>query len=234
MPIVSGLRFAFYDPTREGASFMDLFGYFVNRPDVILRLLLQHLQLTGIAVSLAILVGVPLGIAITRIKSLSDPVLGIASIFQTIPSIALFGVLIPFMGIGIKPAIVVLFLYALLPIIKNTYTGIKGVSPFMIDAGLGMGMTSIQVLRMVELPQSLPVIMAGVRIATVINIGTTTIAAYIGAGGLGQLIFTGIQLVRNDMIIAGAVPAALLALTADRLLGYVEYRLTPVGLRPKK
>jgi osmoprotectant transport system permease protein len=104
----------------------------------------------------------------------------------------------------------------------------------MIDAGLGMGMTSIQVLRMVELPQSLPVIMAGVRIATVINIGTTTIAAYIGAGGLGQLIFTGIQLVRNDMIIAGAVPAALLALTADRLLGYVEYRLTPIGLRPKK
>ena len=213
---------------------MNLFSYFINRPDVILRLLLQHLQLTGIAVSLAILVGVPLGIAITRVKVLSDPILGIASIFQTIPSIALFGVLIPFMGIGIKPAIVVLFLYALLPIIKNTYTGIKGVSPFMIDAGLGMGMTSIQVLRMVELPQSLPVIMAGVRIATVINIGTTTIAAYIGAGGLGQLIFTGIQLVRNDMIIAGAVPAALLALTADRLLGYVEYRLTPVGLRPKK
>jgi len=213
---------------------MNLFSYFIDRPDVILRLLLQHLQLTGIAVSLAILVGVPLGIAITRVKVLSDPILGIASIFQTIPSIALFGVLIPFMGIGIKPAIVVLFLYALLPIIKNTYTGIKGVSPFMIDAGLGMGMTSIQVLRMVELPQSLPVIMAGVRIATVINIGTTTIAAYIGAGGLGQLIFTGIQLVRNDMIIAGAVPAALLALTADRLLGYVEYRLTPVGLRPKK
>jgi osmoprotectant transport system permease protein len=213
---------------------MNLFSYFIDRPEVILRLLLQHLQLTGIAVSLAILVGVPLGIAITRIKVLSDPILGIASILQTIPSIALFGVLIPFMGIGIKPAIVVLFLYALLPIIKNTYTGIKGVSPFMIDAGLGMGMTSIQVLRMVELPQSLPVIMAGVRIATVINIGTTTIAAYIGAGGLGQLIFTGIQLVRNDMIIAGAVPAALLALTADRLLGYVEYRLTPVGLRPKK
>ena len=213
---------------------MNLFSYFIDRPDVILRLLLQHLQLTGIAVSLAILVGVPLGIAITRVKVLSDPILGIASIFQTIPSIALFGVLIPFMGIGIKPAIVVLFLYALLPIIQNTYTGIKGVSPFMIDAGLGMGMTSIQVLRMVELPQSLPVIMAGVRIATVINIGTTTIAAYIGAGGLGQLIFTGIQLVRNDMIIAGAVPAALLALTADRLLGYVEYRLTPVGLRPKK
>jgi osmoprotectant transport system permease protein len=213
---------------------MNLFSYFIDRPDVILRLLLQHLQLTGIAVSLAILVGVPLGIAITRVKVLSDPILGIASIFQTIPSIALFGVLIPFMGIGIKPAIVVLFLYALLPIIKNTYTGIKGVSPFMIDAGLGMGMTSIQVLRMVELPQSLPVIMAGVRIATVINIGTTTIAAYIGAGGLGQLIFTGIQLVRNDMIIAGAVPAALLALTADRLLGYVEYRLTPIGLRPKK
>jgi osmoprotectant transport system permease protein len=213
---------------------MELISYFIDRPDMVIRLLLEHLQLTGIAVSLAIAIGVPSGIAITRYKRLADPVLGIASVFQTIPSIAFFGVLIPFMGIGKKPAVVVLFLYALLPIVKNTYTGIKGVSPFMIDAGRGMGMTNMQILRMVELPQALSVIMAGVRIATVINIGTTTIAAYIGAGGLGQLIFTGIQMVRNDMIIAGAVPAALLALTADRVLGYVEYKLTPKGLRKKK
>lgn len=213
---------------------MELISYFIDRPDMVIRLLLEHLQLTGIAVSLAVVIGVPSGIAITRYKRLADPVLGIASVFQTIPSIAFFGVLIPFMGIGKKPAVVVLFLYALLPIVKNTYTGIKGVSPFMIDAGRGMGMTNMQILRMVELPQALSVIMAGVRIATVINIGTTTIAAYIGAGGLGQLIFTGIQMVRNDMIIAGAVPAALLALTADRVLGYVEYKLTPKGLRKKK
>jgi osmoprotectant transport system permease protein len=213
---------------------MQLFSYFVNRPDMVLGLLLEHLQLTGIAVSLAILIGVPTGIAITRYNKLANPILGITSIFQTIPSIALFGVLIPFLGIGRKPAIVVLFLYALLPIIKNTYTGIKGVSAFMIDAGRGMGMTNMQILRMVELPQALSVIMAGVRISTVINIGTTTIAAYIGAGGLGQLIFTGIQLVRNEMIIAGAVPAALLALLADYLLGKVEHRLTPKGLRGKK
>jgi osmoprotectant transport system permease protein len=213
---------------------MQLFSYFVNRPDMILGLLLEHLQLTGIAVSLAILIGVPTGIAITRYNKLANPILGITSIFQTIPSIALFGVLIPFLGIGRKPAIVVLFLYALLPIIKNTYTGIKGVSTFMIDAGRGMGMTNMQILRMVELPQALSVIMAGVRISTVINIGTTTIAAYIGAGGLGQLIFTGIQLVRNEMIIAGAVPAAMLALLADYLLGKVEQRLTPKGLRGKK
>jgi osmoprotectant transport system permease protein len=212
---------------------MKLFSYFVERPDVIFSLLLEHLQLTGTAVSLAIILGVPLGIAITRYRRFANPTMGIASIFQTIPSIAFFGILIPFMGIGRKPAVLVLFLYALLPIIKNTYTGIRGVSPFMIDAGRGMGMTNMQILRMVELPQALSVIMAGVRVATVINIGTTTIAAYIGAGGLGQLIFTGIQMVRNEMIIAGAVPAALLALLADRVLGYIEYRLTPKGLRKK-
>lgn len=124
-----------------------------------------------------------------------------------------------------------LFLYALLPIVKNTYTGIKEVSPFLKDAGKGMGMTNMQILTMVELPQSLPVIMAGVRIATVINIGTTTIAAYIGAGGLGQLIFTGIQLYRNEMILAGAIPAALLAILIDRLFGCIEYKMTSKGLK---
>lgn len=213
---------------------MQYFSFFVKRPDQVIRLLLEHLQLTSIAVTLAILIGVPVGILITRYSRFANPIIGIASIFQTIPSLALFGVLIPFLGIGKPTAIVVLYLYALLPIIKNTYTGIKGVSPFMIDAGRGMGMTNMQILRMVELPQALSVIMAGVRISAVINIGITTIAAYIGAGGLGELIFTGIQLVRNDMIVAGAVPAALLALLVDQAFGRIELLLTPKGLRQKK
>ncbi|HHV38517.1 MAG TPA: ABC transporter permease [Tepidimicrobium sp.] len=210
---------------------MTLLNFFKENPDTVLRLILEHLQLTGTAILVAIALGVPIGIAITRYKPLAEPILAIANVFQTIPSIAFFGILIPILGIGKKTATLVLFLYALLPIVKNTYTGIKDVSPFMIDAGRGMGMTNMQILRMVELPQSLSVIMAGVRIATVINIGTTTIAAYIGAGGLGELIFTGIQMYRNEMILAGAIPAALLAIIADRILGYVEYRLTPRGIR---
>ena len=212
---------------------MTIFGYFINNPDTIFRLILEHLQLTGTAILTSIIIGVPLGIAITRNKRLADIMLAVTSIFQTVPSIASFGLLRPILGIGKRTAILVLFLYALLPIVKNTYTGIKEVSPFMIDAGRGMGMTNMQILRMVELPQSLSVIMAGVRIATVINIGTTTIAAYIGAGGLGELIFTGIQMYRNEMILAGAIPAAVLAILADQVLGYVEYRLTPKGLHKK-
>lgn len=213
---------------------MDVLNYFINNIDTILKLMLEHLRLTGTAIISAIALGVPIGIVITRYKRLADPILTIAGLFQTIPSIAFFGILIPLLGIGKRTAILVLFLYALLPIIKNTYTGIKEVSPFMIDAGRGMGMTNFQILRMVELPQSLSVIMAGVRIATVINIGTTTIAAYIGAGGLGELIFKGIQMFRNEMIVAGAVPTALLALLADQILGFVEYKLTPKGLRKKR
>lgn len=209
---------------------MKLIDYFIKNYDDVLRLALEHLQLTGTAILASIIIGVPVGIFITRHKKLAEPIISVANILQTIPSIAFFGILIPVIGIGKKTAILVLFLYALLPIIKNTYTGIKEVSPFMIDAGRGMGMTNSQILRMVELPQSLSVIMAGVRIATVINIGTTTIAAYIGGGGLGELIFTGIQLYRNEMILAGAVPAALLAIAADKILGYVEMRLAPRGI----
>lgn len=166
---------------------MQLLDYVQNNMNNIIRLTIEHLQITGISIITAIVIGVPLGIIVTRYKRLADPILASANIFQTIPSIAFFGILIPFMGIGKETAILVLFLYALLPIIKNTYTGINEVSPSLIDAGRGMGMTNFQILRMVELPQSLAVIMAGVRIATVINIGSATIAAYIGAGGLGEL-----------------------------------------------
>jgi len=213
---------------------LTLFNFFLKNPDTVFRLTLEHLQLTGSAILTAIIIGVPLGIVLTRNRRLANVMLSITNVFQTIPSIAFFGLLIPFLGIGKRTAILVLFLYALLPIVKNTYTGIKEVSPFMIDAGRGMGMTNMQILRMVELPQSLSVIMAGVRIATVMNIGTTTIAAYIGAGGLGELIFSGIQMYRNEMILAGALPAALLAILADQLLGYVEHKLTPRGLHKKR
>ncbi len=210
---------------------MQLLDYVQNNMNNIIRLTIEHLQITGISIITAIVIGVPLGIIVTRYKRLADPILATANIFQTIPSIAFFGILIPFMGIGKETAILVLFLYALLPIIKNTYTGINEVSPSLIDAGRGMGMTNFQILRIVELPQSLAVIMAGVRIATVINIGSATIAAYIGAGGLGELIFKGIQMYRNDMILVGAILAALLAVVADKLLGYVEHKLTPRGMK---
>ena len=206
---------------------MNLFEFLQNNTDKLLSLTLEHLQMTGIAITIAILIGVPLGILITRFDRLADPVLAVANVFQTIPSIAFFGILIPILGIGKQTAILVLFLYALLPIIKNTYTGIEGVSASMVDAARGMGMTDMQILRMIELPQALSVIMAGIRVSTVINIGTTTIAAYIGGGGLGEFIFKGIQLYRNEMILAGAIPAALLAILADKLLELLEVRLAP-------
>jgi osmoprotectant transport system permease protein len=195
------------------------------------KLGLQHLQITAMSISFAVLIGVPIGILITRKKSIADLILGFANVFQTLPSLALFGLIIPILGIGYKPSVFVLFLYALLPIIKNTYLGITGVDPAVIDAGKGMGMTDFQILRMVEVPLSLPVIMGGIRISTVINIGTATLAALIGAGGLGDLIFKGISLNNSNMILAGAIPTALLALTVDALLGRLEQKLVPRGLR---
>ncbi len=200
----------------------------------ILRLISQHIQITGMAVLLAIFVGIPLGIFITRYQKSSNLVLGIANVFQTIPSLALFGLVIPFLGIGLKPTVFVLFLYALLPIIKNTYIGISNVEASTIEAGKGMGMTGLQILTMVEVPLALPVIMGGIRISTVINIGTATIAALIGAGGLGDYIFKGISMNNNNYILAGAIPTALLALLADAILGYVEKMLQPKGRRHLK
>lgn len=210
---------------------MTFWEFFLERyPDVITQTI-RHLQLTSISVVIAIIIGVPLGIFITKNKYAAKYVLGVANIFQTLPSLALFGLLLPLFGIGIKLAASVLLLYALLPIIKNTYTGINGVDEAVIEAGKGMGMTSGQLLRMVQIPLALPIIMAGIRISTVINIGTATIAALIGAGGLGSFIFRGISMNNNNLILLGAVPAALLALFVDWLLGIVEYQITPKGIR---
>ncbi|MEA3423317.1 MAG: ABC transporter permease [Bacillota bacterium] len=195
------------------------------------ELTIEHLQIIAVSISFAVMIGVPTGIIITRKRKIANLILGFANVFQTLPSLALFGLIIPILGIGYKPSVFVLFLYALLPIIKNTYLGITGVDPAVIDAGKGMGMTSYQILRMVEIPLSLPVIMGGIRISTVINIGTATLAALIGAGGLGDMIFKGISLNNSSMILAGAIPTALLALSVDALLGRVEKRLVPKGLR---
>jgi osmoprotectant transport system permease protein len=188
----------------------------------LLEQVLEHIGLTLVSLLLAALIAIPAGIFISRKQQLSGSVLGLAGILQTIPSIALLGFLIPFMGIGIQPAIFALFLYALLPILRNTYTGIQGVAPEVREAGRGIGLTPGQLLRKVELPLALPVIFAGLRTATVINVGVATLAAYIGAGGLGEFIFGGIALNNGNMIMAGALPAALLAISFDQLLAVFQ------------
>lgn len=197
----------------------------------------EHLILVAIAMIVAISIGIPLGIFITRQPKLAPPILGLANAIQTIPSLAIFGFLIsvPFLGgIGKNPAIVALTLYALLPIIRNTYIGINGIDPAIKEAGIGMGMTDRELLFQVEIPLALAVILAGVRVATVISVGIATIAAAIGGGGLGIFIFRGISTVNNELILAGAIPAALIALGADVGLGFLEKTLNkPTGNKPK-
>ncbi|MEH2049264.1 ABC transporter permease [Nostoc sp.] len=202
--------------------------FLVKYAPEILQHTLEHLFLVGIAIGIAILIGIPLGILITRKTYLRQPILGIANILQTIPSLALFGLLIPVPiigGIGAVPAIVALTVYSLLPIIRNTYTGITSVDPAIREAGRGMGMTDRQLLLQVEIPLAMGIILAGVRVATVIAIGIATIAAAIGAGGLGVFIFRGISVVNDQLILAGAVPAAVIALLADFVIGWLENKL---------
>lgn len=200
-----------------------LWSFMLQQSDKLLEQTLAHIGLTFISLFLSILIGIPAGIWISKQKQWSGPVLAIAGILQTIPSIALLGFMIPLLGIGAKPAIVALMLYAFLPIIRNTYTGISGVNDAVTDAAKGMGMTSSQILFKVELPLAMPVILAGIRTATVINVGVATLAAYIAAGGLGEFIFGGIALNNTNMILAGAIPAALLAIIFDFLLARLQH-----------
>jgi osmoprotectant transport system permease protein len=199
-----------------------LWQFMQQQSDKLLQQTLQHIGLTFISLVIALLIGLPLGIYIARHKRAAGPVLGFAGVMQTIPSIALLGFMIPLLGIGPLPAIAALFLYALLPIIRNTYTGIEGVDPLVKEAAVAMGMTRMQILLKVELALAFPVIMAGIRTATVINVGVGTLAAYIAAGGLGEFIFGGIALNNTNMILAGAIPAALLAILLDFLLSLVQ------------
>ncbi|HZL29393.1 MAG TPA: ABC transporter permease [Acidobacteriaceae bacterium] len=194
----------------------------------IARLTFEHLWLTGFAMLFAAGIGIPLGILLTRKERLARPVLAVANILQTIPSLALFGLLLPVPWLGERAArlaIVALIAYALLPILRNTYAGIRSVDPALIDVSNALGMNSMQRLYKVELPIAASVILAGLRTATVTCVGVATIAAAIGAGGLGELIFRGVASVDNGLVLAGAVPAALLALAADGALGLAEKRL---------
>jgi osmoprotectant transport system permease protein len=199
-----------------------LWQFIVEQQDKLLIQIVQHLGLTFVSLLLAIIVGVPLGILIARRRIFANPVLGTAGILQTVPSIALLGFMIPAFGIGATPAIVALFIYALLPIIRNTYTGITGVDPAVIEAANAMGMNRKQLLFKVELPLAMPVIIAGIRTAAVINVGVATLASFVAAGGLGEFIFGGISLNNTNMILAGAIPAALLAIILDQLIAVLQ------------
>jgi osmoprotectant transport system permease protein len=193
------------------------------------RLTFEHLWLTLFAMGLAAGVGLPVGILLTRKPRLAKPVIGLANVIQTIPSLALFGLLLPVPWLGenaARLAILALTGYALLPILRNTYAGIESVDPALIDISNAIGMSNVQRLLKVELPLSASVILAGLRTATVTCVGVATIAAAIGAGGLGELIFRGVASVDNGLVLAGAIPAALLALAADTGLGWVEKKLT--------
>ncbi|AIQ26115.1 MULTISPECIES: ABC transporter permease [unclassified Paenibacillus] len=201
------------------------------RRDDLIHSMGVHMQLVLLSMLFAIIVGIALGIMITRVKPLKGITLGAAGILQTIPSLAMLGFMIPLFGIGMKTAVVALFLYSLLPIIRNTYTGITDVDPSIVEAARGMGMKSWQILFRVQLPLALSVIMAGIRTAAVINVGTATLAAFIGAGGLGEFIFLGIQRNIEALTLLGAIPAAILALVLDYLLGLLERLTTPKGLK---
>jgi osmoprotectant transport system permease protein len=207
---------------------MSAWKFFVEHRAEILGATANHLTLVVIAMAFAIAIAVPLGMLIVHRKTLRNLALGIASVFQTIPSLALFGFLIPIPfigGIGRRTAIVALVLYALLPILRNTYVGLTGIDPAVLEAAEGMGMTQSQILWRVRLPLARAVILAGIRTATIITIGVATIAAAVGAGGLGTFIFRGVAMVSDAVILAGAIPAALLAIGADLILGWLERRL---------
>ncbi len=207
---------------------MNFFEYIQQYQAQLLARTMEHIGLVGVSMLVAALIGIPAGIWMTRRPLVERWVLGIANTAQTIPSLALFGLLIPLPligGIGPRSAVVALVLYALLPIVRNTYTGVKGVDRAVREAAVAMGMTDWQLLRMVELPLAARTIMAGMRVATVTGIGVATIAALIGAGGLGEFIYRGIQSVNTGLLLLGAVPAALMALGADFGLGLIEKRM---------
>lgn len=199
-----------------------LWQFIAEQHDKLLTQIVQHLGLTFLSLLLAIAVGVPVGIFIARKRLLANPVLGAAGVLQTIPSIALLGFMIPVFGIGATPAIVALLVYALLPIIRNTYTGLSGVDPTVTEAARALGMNRTQSLFKVELPLAMPVIIAGIRTAAVINVGVATLASFVAAGGLGEFIFGGISLNNTNMILAGAIPAALLAVLLDQMIAILQ------------
>ncbi|GAA0352311.1 ABC transporter permease [Alkalibacterium iburiense] len=196
-----------------------------------IRLIWEHIYISLISLGLGVIVAVPLGVLLTRAGKVASYVIGVASILQTIPSLALLAFMIPLFGVGQFPAIIALFIYSLLPILRNTYTGIKNVNADLVDAARGMGMTEWQIIRRVELPQAASVIMAGIRLSGTYVIAWTTLASYIGAGGLGDFIFSGLGLYIPSLIVGGTIPVTILALLVDYLLGKLEDYVTPINLK---
>ncbi|MCR1898960.1 ABC transporter permease subunit [Irregularibacter muris] len=213
---------------------MAFLSYFINNIQQVISLTTEHIILTAIAVGLAVLIGVPLGIFISYFQKASRAVVGATNIVQAIPSMALLGLIIPLLGIGSVPSVVIVILYSLLPIVKNTYTGITSINEDTLESAKAIGLTRSQVLIKVQIPLALPVIMAGVRISAVTAVGLMTMAAFIGAGGLGFLIFSGISTVNTHQILAGAIPACILALLVDFIFGLIEKLVTPISLQNTK
>lgn len=207
------------------------FQYVAANSELLIRYTLQHLRIGMLAVACGILLGVPLGLLITRLPVSRKPILGTASVIQAIPSLAFMGLLIPLVGIGDKTAIIIIAMYALLPIVRNTYTGLTNIDKSILEAAEGIGFTKRQMLFKIQVPLALPVIMAGIRVAAVNSIGTATIAAFIGGGGLGKQVYAGIQIINTNMILSGAIPACLLALLIDFIFGLIEKSVVPISLQ---
>ncbi|WP_181348071.1 ABC transporter permease [Thalassobacillus sp. CUG 92003] len=190
----------------------------------------EHFYISLLAILLGVIVAIPLGVALTRARKLAGFVIGIVGVVQTFPSLAILAFFIPILGVGQVPAVIALFFYSVLPILRNTYTGVNGVNKDLLEAGKGMGMSNWERIKDVEVPLATPVIMAGIRVSTVYLIGWATLASFIGAGGLGDYIFLGLNLYRPDYIIAGAIPVTIIALITDLLLGKLENKVVPKGL----
>ncbi|WP_026286220.1 ABC transporter permease [Salsuginibacillus kocurii] len=210
---------------------MQLVELFQQRSDQVWDALQQHMFLVFVSMGIAIAIAVPLGVALTSMRRYAEPVIGVAAVAQTIPSLALLGFMLPVLGIGTNNAIFALTIYALLPVLRNTYTGILEVDQASVQAGKGMGMTRAQILRKIELPLAFPVIMAGIRTSTVIVIGIATLATFVGAGGLGDVIMRGLAVQNSALTLLGAIPAAILAIITDFILKRIENWVTPKGLR---
>ena len=201
--------------------------FFANEGNTLLKLILEHIVLSLVSLGLGILVAVPLGIILSQFPKIANVVIGLASVLQTVPTLALLALMVPLLGVGAVPAIVALFIYSLLPILRNTYLGMSGVDPNLLDAAKGMGMSTGQVIQKVQFPMAVSVILAGIRLSAVYVIAWTTIASYIGGGGLGDFIFNGLQTYRQDLIFGGTIPVIIIAIVMDFGFGFLEKKLTP-------
>ena len=201
--------------------------FIANQGSEVIRLLWEHIYMSLISLGLGVIVAVPLGIFLSQVPKVANVVISIVSVLQTIPTLALLALMIPFLGVGKVPAIVALFIYSLLPILRNTYLGMSNVNPDLLDAAKGMGLKRMQIIRQVQLPLAVPVIMAGIRLSTVYVIAWTTLASYIGGGGLGDMIFNGLNLFRPDLILGGTIPVTILAVIVDLVMARIEEWVTP-------